>query len=119
MPGDLDPVSHDGPWGALLPVLDPTTMGWRGRDFYLDPGHTPYLFDSNGNAGTTAWWDGRIVGCWVQDEGGVVALVLREDVGTGGLAALEAEAARLTDWLEGVRITSVYASFQMRSAPLP
>ena len=24
------------PWAALLPVLDPTTMGWKQRDFYLD-----------------------------------------------------------------------------------
>ena len=24
------------PWAALLPVLDPTTMGWKERDFYLD-----------------------------------------------------------------------------------
>ncbi len=39
------------PWAALLPVLDPTTMGWRDRDWYLDPADTPYLFDSNGNGG--------------------------------------------------------------------
>ena len=56
------------PWAALLPVLDPTLMGWKQRDFYLDPDHTPYLFDTNGNGGTTAWWDGRVVGCWVQDD---------------------------------------------------
>ena len=59
------------PWAALLPVLDPTVMGWKQRDFYLGA-HAPHLFDSNGNAGTTAWWDGRIVGCWVQDDAGVV-----------------------------------------------
>jgi hypothetical protein len=29
------------------------------------------------------------------------------------------EAARLTDWLDGVRISSVYASHQMKSALLP
>ena len=34
------------------------------------PRDTPYLFDSNGNGGTTAWWNGRIVGCWVQDDDG-------------------------------------------------
>ena len=68
------------PWAALLPVLDPTVMGWKERDFYLGP-HGPMLFDTNGNAGTTAWWDGRIVGCWVQDPDGVVVLNLLEDVG--------------------------------------
>ena len=56
-------------------------MGWKERDFYLDPEHTPYLFDTNGNGGTTAWWNGRIVGCWVQDDDAVVRVVLREDVG--------------------------------------
>ena len=56
---------------ALLPVLDPTVMGWKERGFYLGP-HGPALFDRNGNAGTTAWVDGRIVGCWVQDAEGVV-----------------------------------------------
>ena len=65
-------------------MLDPTLMGWKERDFYLDPEHVPYLFDSNGNGGTTAWWNGRVVGCWVQDDAGVVRVVLREDVGEDG-----------------------------------
>ena len=49
-----------------------------------------YLFDTNGNGGTTAWWCGRIVGCWVQDPDGVVVVVPRGDVGSEALAALEA-----------------------------
>ncbi|MFC7495925.1 MULTISPECIES: winged helix DNA-binding domain-containing protein [unclassified Nocardioides] len=116
--GDDDPVDAVEPWAALLPTLDPTVMGWRGRSFYLDAAHTPYLFDSNGNAGNTAWWDGRIVGCWVQDPDAVVVPVLREDVGSDARAALDAEAARLTAWLDGVRITNVYASPQMKGAVL-
>lgn len=107
------------PWAALLPTLDPTVMGWKERSFYLDAAHTPHLFDSNGNAGNTAWWDGRVVGCWVQDEVGEVRVILREDVGAEASAALDAEAARLTAWLGGVRITNVYASPQMRNAILP
>ena len=67
---DLEAPPQAEPWVALLPTLDPTTMGWRERAFYLDPAHTPYLFDSAGNAGTTVWVNGRIVGCWVQDERG-------------------------------------------------
>ena len=94
-------------------------MGWKERDFYLAPDHTPYLFDSNGNGGTTAWWNGRIVGCWVQDEDAAVQVVLREDVGADARRALDAEAARLTEWLDGVRISSVYSSLQMKSALLP
>ncbi|WP_457185294.1 winged helix DNA-binding domain-containing protein [Nocardioides sp. P5_E3] len=113
---DTGPVE---PWAALLPTLDPTVMGWKSRDFYLAPEHVPYLFDTNGNAGTTAWWDGRIVGCWVQDEEGVVRLSLLEDVGPDGLAALELEAQRLTAWLDGTVIGNVYASRQMKQAKLP
>ena len=113
---DTGPVE---PWAALLPTLDPTVMGWKSRDFYLPPDHVPYLFDTNGNAGTTAWWDGRIVGCWVQDEEGVVRLSLLEDVGPEGLAALELEAQRLTSWLDGTVIGNVYASRQMKQAKLP
>ena len=72
LPDDVEPADDAvEPWAALLPVLDPTVMGWKERDFYLGP-HGPQLFDRNGNAGTTAWWDGRIVGCWVQDDDGVV-----------------------------------------------
>jgi hypothetical protein len=118
LPDDLEPVASEPPWAALLPVLDPTSMGWKQRDFYLRPDHTPYLFDTNGNAGSTAWWNGQIVGCWVQDEDGVVHVVLREDVGTEGQAALDVEAERLTDFLDGVRVNSVYASRQMRGAKL-
>jgi hypothetical protein len=118
LPDDLEPVGPEPPWAALLPVLDPTSMGWKQRDFYLRPDHTPYLFDTNGNAGSTAWWNGRIVGCWVQDEDGVVQVVLREDVGTEGRAALDVEAERLTVFLDGVRVNSVYASRQMRGAAL-
>jgi hypothetical protein len=119
LPDDVDPAPAVEPWAALLPVLDPTTMGWRDRDFYLDPGHTPYLFDSNGNGGTTAWWDGRIVGCWVQDDAGRVRVIPRVDLPDEATKALAIEAERLTDWLGGVVIGSVYTSLQMRSARLP
>ena len=87
LPDDVEPEADVEPWAALLPVLDPTLMGWKQRGFYLDPEHTPYLFDTNGNGGTSAWWEGRVVGCWVQDPGAAVRVVLREDVGAAGLAA--------------------------------
>jgi winged helix DNA-binding protein len=103
------------PWAALLPVLDPTVMGWKERDFYLGP-HGPMLFDTNGNAGTTAWWAGRIVGCWVQDPDGVVVLNVLEDVGADARSALDAEAARLTTWLDGHRVSTVYPSIAMKTA---
>jgi hypothetical protein len=116
---DVEPVEPEPPWAALLPALDPTTMGWKQRDFYLEPEHASYLFDTNGNAGSTAWWNGRIIGCWVQDEAGVVRVVLREDPGAEARAALDAEAQRLTAFLDGVRVNTIYASQQMRAALVP
>jgi hypothetical protein len=117
LPDDAEPVESTAPWAALLPVLDPTVMGWKQRDFYLG-GHGPHLFDRNGNAGTTAWWDGRVVGCWVQDDDGVVEVRLLENLPAGARQALDAEAGRLTDWLGGVRVSTVYPSTAMK-APSP
>jgi hypothetical protein len=114
LPDDLEEVPEPEPWAALLPVLDPTTMGWRHRGFYLAPEDVPHLFDTNGNAGSTAWWDGRIVGCWTQDEDGVVAVRLLRDVGREGRVRLEEAAGRLTEWLDGRRVGSVYTSALMR-----
>lgn len=119
LPDDLEPEPEAAPTAALLPTLDPTTMGWKERGFYLHPDDTPYLFDTVGNAGTTAWWQGRIVGCWVQDEGGRVQVLLRGDPGAAGRRALDAEAARLTDWLDGQVISTIYKSQLMKGLPLP
>jgi hypothetical protein len=119
LPDDVDDAPEPEPWAALLPVLDPTTMGWKQRDFYLEPDDRPYLFDTNGNGGTTAWWCGRVVGCWVQDPEGVVVVVTRQDPGSEALAALGVEAERLTAWLGGAKVSTVYSSLQMKSALLP
>jgi hypothetical protein len=115
LPGDDAPTTYDGPWAALLPVLDPTVMGWKEREFFLGQ-HGVALFDVNGNAGTTAWWDGRVVGCWVQDTDGVVLVHLLEDVDPEGRAALDVEAERLTKWLAGTRVGTVYPSPAMKAA---
>jgi len=119
LPGDEADEAEAEPWAALLPVLDATTMGWKSRGFYLDPDDVVYLFDTNGNAGTTAWWNGRIVGCWVQDSDGMVQVVTRRDCGEAADRALAAEAERLTSWLDGTVVTSIYASAQQRGLPLP
>jgi hypothetical protein len=100
---DVEPVPDPGRWVALLPALDPTVMGWAGRDWYLG-GHGPLLFDRNGNAGPTVWCDGRVVGGWAQRADGEVAYRLLEDVGAEAASAIAAEAARLTSWLGPVRL---------------
>ncbi len=93
-----------GPWVALLPALDPTTMGWRRRMWYLG-GHGSLLFDHNGNAGPTVWLDGRIVGGWAQRKSGEVVHELLEDVGGDATAVIQTAADRLEGWLGSVRIT--------------
>jgi Winged helix DNA-binding domain len=103
LPDDLEPTDPVEPWAALLPPLDPTTMGWRERAWYLGP-YSDQLFDTAGNAGPTAWWDGRIVGGWRQTDSGEVELRMLEDVGDDGRRALEHEAARLSEWLGGRRV---------------
>ncbi len=119
LPDDLEPEPEVAPSAALLPTLDPTTMGWKERGFYLDPADRPFHFDTAGNAGTTAWWDGWIVGCWVQDDDARVRVILRGDPGKAARKALDAEAARLTEWLDGQVISSIYKSQLMKGVPLP
>jgi hypothetical protein len=101
---DTAPVRPPAPWVALLPALDPTAMGWAGRDWYLGA-HRSFLFDRSGNIGPTVWWHGSVVGGWAQRPSGEVAYRLLEDVGTDGVTAIAAEAARLETWLGKARIT--------------
>ncbi|MCW2866283.1 MAG: hypothetical protein JWR20_471 [Marmoricola sp.] len=115
--GGVDPAAEgDEPAAALLPVLDATVMGWKQRDFYLAPQDAPRLFDRNGNAGTTAWWDGRVVGCWVQDPDGRVVVVPLHDLEDEPAHRLQVEADRLSAWLDGEVVATVYPSPLMRSA---
>jgi hypothetical protein len=109
LPDDLEPEPEPGPWCALLPGLDVTTMGWYDRDWYLG-GHRGQVFDSTGNGGTTAWCNGRIVGGWGQDADGRVELRLLEDVGHDARRALTRRAEELTDWLGGVRVSPRFPS---------
>ncbi len=94
---DLTPTPHV----SLLPGLDPTTMGWFERDWYLGP-HRAHLFDTNGNAGPTIWCNGRVVGGWGQRADGRVVTRLLEDLGKRDTARVAAEADALTTWLDGV-----------------
>ena len=101
-----EPVSSPRPWAALLPALDPTVMGWTGRDWYLGE-HKAALFDRSGNAGPTVWWDGRIVGGWGQRATGEVVVRVLDDIGSAGTLAVEAAAARLDTQLARTRDASV------------
>ncbi len=109
-----DEPAEDEPWpvpqARLLPALDPSVMGWTGRDFYLDPDHRDHtreaaLFDRSGNPGPTVWWGGQIVGGWAQRKDGEVAVQLLTDIGNEGAADVESEAARTAESLGEVRVT--------------
>jgi len=106
---DLEPVPPPDPWVALLPSLDPTTMGWKERNWYLGA-HGADLFDRNGNAGPTIWCDGRVVGGWSQQSGGEVVHRLLEDIGSEAAAAVDREARALEEWLGGTTVTARFRS---------
>lgn len=105
LPGD--PAGDDKvdgePRAVLLPALDPSVMGWADRSFFLGA-HGPELFDRNGNAAPTVWWDGRIIGGWAQRADGEIAWRLLADAGTGAATAVADAAARLSTWLGPVRL---------------
>ena len=109
LPDDLAETDPVEPWAALLPPLDPTTMGWFEREWYLGPYKTQ-IFDTSGNGGPTVWWDGRIVGGWRQSDHGEVVLQMLEEVGADGRRAIEIEAARLTAWFGGTRVLPRFPS---------
>jgi Winged helix DNA-binding domain len=106
---DLERTPMPEPWVALLPSLDPTTMGWHARDWYLG-GYKDALFDTNGNAGPTIWVDGRIAGGWALRANGEVVTKLLEDVGREASRSVDAEAARLTRWLQEARVTPRFSA---------
>jgi len=101
---DLEPEPREVPSAALLPALDPTTMGWKLRDWYLGP-HVEAVFDRNGNAGPTVWWGGRVVGGWAQRRDGEIVYRLLEDLGEDAERTIEVEGERLAAWLGDVRVT--------------
>jgi len=109
LPDDLDVEADVEPWCALLPGLDVTTMGWYDRDWYLGE-HRGQVFDTNGNGGPTAWWNGRIVGAWGQDADGQVEVRLLEGVGRDAKRALQCRADELTEWADGVRVSPRFPS---------
>lgn len=113
LPDDLDPVEAPDRWVALLPSLDPTTMGWKERDWYMGE-HEKVLFDSVGNAGPTIWVDGRAVGGWAKRKSGELVHEVFEDVGTGASGLIESHSEQLDAWLGEVTVTPRFRSHHDR-----
>ena len=97
---EVEPPEHRV---TLLPSLDPTIMGWKERDWYLN-GHADALFDRNGNAGPTIVADGRVIGAWAQRADGTIATKLLERVDRSTTRRVQHERDRLAEWLGASRI---------------
>ena len=105
-PEDDDRAGRAGSPGvvSLLPALDSSIMGWKQRDWYVDPGHVAQLFDSNGNAGPVVMCDGRVIGAWAQRADATVVTSLLEPVSRTLAKRIDARAAELSAWLDGTRV---------------
>ncbi|HET9650186.1 MAG TPA: winged helix DNA-binding domain-containing protein [Microlunatus sp.] len=101
---DDQPIEPAEPWVALLPALDPTTMGWKQRSWYL-PSTSAEAFDSVGNGGPTIWVDGRIVGAWAQDRQGALHLHYFERVAAARRREVDQRAADLVAMIGGTRFS--------------
>ncbi|MGA4847010.1 DNA glycosylase AlkZ-like family protein [Streptomyces sp. G5(2025)] len=108
LPEDAPPPTPDEPRAALLPGLEPTSMGRRHRAWYLDDAHTGALFDRNGDIGPTIWWDGRVIGAWAQRSAGPISHRLLTDPGSRARAAVDGEISRLRAFLGTTRVTPCY-----------
>ncbi len=111
LPDDVPSTDGDiGEFGddvVLLPSLDPTAMGWKHRSWYLGE-HTTFpsaLFDRNGNIGPTVWHAGRMIGGWGQRADGTVVYELLTAPPRGIKGAAGRAAERLTQLLDGTRVT--------------
>ena len=101
---DDEPVAAAEPWVAVLPGLDPTTMGWKQRDWYL-PEAAAEAFDSVGNGGPTLWVDGRIVGAWAQTRDGVIHTHYFEPVPAARRRQLDERIAEVKAMIGDTRFT--------------
>lgn len=96
--GDADEVADPGRWLALLPSLDPSTMGWKRRGWYL-PDAAAAAFDGNGNGGPTIWVDGQVAGAWAQAAGGEIRLHWFTSVPARRRAEAERRAREAREWI--------------------
>lgn len=109
-PGDIDDVPDPGPWVRLMPGLDPTTMGWKERDWQLNPALVPKLFDRFGNAGPIVMIDGICAGAWNQRDDGDIVYELTTSLDVERQRLLEAARADLTSLLDDVVVRPRFPS---------
>ncbi|HYO38447.1 MAG TPA: winged helix DNA-binding domain-containing protein [Nocardioidaceae bacterium] len=110
-PGDEEAGTggDSGPWVALLPSLDPTTMGWKERGWYL-PREAASAFDRMGNAGPTVWVDGEVVGVWAQTAAGELRTRFFRDPGAERRAEVGRRLEELASMVGDTRFTVRFPS---------
>ncbi|MEM9745871.1 MAG: winged helix DNA-binding domain-containing protein [Actinomycetota bacterium] len=108
--GREEPEPDSGATVALVPGLDPTTMAWKQRAWYVDDSAGVGVFDRNGNAGPTIWVDGSVVGVWTQRSDGEMVMEILDgvDVPDDRRVQIEEEAERIAGWLGDVRVNWRY-----------
>ena len=110
LPDDLEPTEPVEPWAALLPPLDPTTMGWFERDWYLGPYKAAALRHERQRR------PDRVVGRAHRRRLAPGRRTARSCCSCSRTSAptasraLEREAARLTEWLGGTRVLPRFPS---------
>jgi Winged helix DNA-binding domain len=82
----------------LLGPFDPLLLGWRSREFFL--GEPKEVITVNGIIRAIALVDGRAAGTWAI-RGGRVSLSLWDQQPAATIAALEAEAVAVSEYLAG------------------
>jgi hypothetical protein len=92
--------SAETPSASLLPVLDPTPMGWKHRDWMFGIDQQA-IFDQAGNIGPTVWWNGEIIGSWAITAAGELRTRILADRGAQAVAAVDSAAAKLHERLGG------------------
>ena len=102
--GDEAPVEPVEPWVEVLPGLDPTTMGWKERGWYL-PDEAADAFDRNGNAGPTIWVDGRVVGAWARRPDGEMRTHYFVPVAKKRRAEVDRRLDEVQTWLGSARFS--------------
>ena len=112
--GDVDDTVDPDPWVRLLPGLDATAMGWKERDWYLDPAHAPRLYDRFGNIGPTIWADGTMVGGWTQRPDGSVVYELLGGLDDERHDLLAEAIEQLETVLDGVQVRPRFPSKNQR-----
>lgn len=103
MTDDLEPTGEAEPWALLLPGSDPTAMGWKQRDWYLDDATDARVTDRFGNIGPTIWCDGHVVGGWAQRPDGQIATELTVAVTRDSQRLIDREIERLRSFVGDTR----------------